>query len=121
MKFLIDNALSPVVAQEMRNAGQDAIHVRDLGLAAAEDETIFSFAANQNRVIVSADTDFGMLLALRQEKYPSVILFRRGVDRRPAQQASLLLKNLAAIHDALESGSVVVFQNARIRIRSLPI
>jgi predicted nuclease of predicted toxin-antitoxin system len=41
MRFLIDNAPSPVVAEVLRQADHDAIHVRDLGLAAADDETLF--------------------------------------------------------------------------------
>ena len=45
MKFLIDNALSPVVAAELRDGGHDAIHVRDCGLADAADAVIFDRAA----------------------------------------------------------------------------
>lgn len=82
MRFLIDNALSPKVAAGLRNAGHDAIHIRDLNLQAADDAEIFEQAAVDNRVIVSADTDFGALLAIRQQTRPSFILFRRSTGRR---------------------------------------
>ena len=83
MRFLIDNALSPVVAEGLRQADHDAIHVRDLGLAAADDETIFEHADRDQRVIVSADTDFGTILAMRNAASPSVIPFRGATPRNP--------------------------------------
>ena len=121
MKFLVDNAISPRVAERLRQAGHDALHVRTRGLQTASDGDIFDVAINEARILISADTDFGALLAVRQELRPSVILFRGKAPHTPDHQAELLLANLQNLADDLEHGAIVSIYEHRVRIRRLPI
>ena len=121
MKFLIDNALSSVLAALLQQAGHDAIHVRSVGLQHADDDVIFERAATEHRIVVSADADFGTLLALRASRQPSVIQFRGEGSRKPDALSRTLLANLPQLVDALENGSIITFEPARVRVRLLPI
>jgi predicted nuclease of predicted toxin-antitoxin system len=109
------------VAEALTRAGHDAVHVRQRGIQRAPDDVVFDLAAQEDRCVISADTDFATILAERRQSKPSVILFRRRAERRPELQVALLLKNLPELTDALATGSIVVFEMTRIRIRSLPL
>ncbi len=83
MKFLLDNAISPMVAEPLRKAGHDVIHVREIGLRDADDAVIFKRAYDEERTLISADTDFGYLLSKWDKNRPSVIIFRKGAKGIP--------------------------------------
>jgi predicted nuclease of predicted toxin-antitoxin system len=117
VKFLVDENLSPLVAAGLR----EAAHVTDVGMRSAGDSTLIEFAAENGCILVSADTDFGTLLAATAARAPSVVLIRRTVDRRAGRLLALLLENLQQVEAALQEGAVVVLEDARVRVRRLPL
>lgn len=120
MRFLIDNALPPRLAELLVAAGHDAVHVRTYGMQAAQDEVILAKAFGEDRVIVSADTDFAAILARQEASHPSFILFRDPNLLVAADYAAMLLPALSVLEPELRSGCVAVFRNGRLRVRKLP-
>ncbi|MGH3874631.1 MAG: DUF5615 family PIN-like protein [Pseudonocardiaceae bacterium] len=122
MRFLVDANLSPRVAARLGDGGYAASHVQDHGLLNADDEKILRYAFDAGRhVIISADSDFATMLALTGMTSPSLILLRSADHLNPTEQADLLLANLPAVLQDLDSGCVVSMSRNHLRVRSLPI
>lgn len=121
MKFLVDQNRSPHLAELLREAGHDAVHTTELELERAEDSELLALAADQGRVVVSGDTDFGALLAMLRATEPSVILFRARHMPRAEHQVAVILQYLDDVADDLDQGAVLVITDDRIRVRHLPL
>lgn len=120
MRFLIDECLPAAMAELLRAAGHDCMHVYELGLGGQPDEQIMAVADRENRILVSADTDFGELLANAPILAPSVILLRR-TDKQARPLAAVILANLEQVTDDLAAGALIVISDTRIRARRLPM
>ena len=121
MKLLLDANLSPRVAEALRAAGFEAIHAVDLGLVTATDEQIFDRAAAAGIVVVTADADFGALLALRRATSPSVVHLRHVAELVAEEHIGLLVANLPLIADDLDRGAIVSLSPNRLAVRDLPL
>jgi predicted nuclease of predicted toxin-antitoxin system len=117
VRFLVDANLSPRVAEWLRCRGHDAAHVFERGLAQARDGAIFERAAAERRILLTADLDFGQILA-RSRGSVSTVIFRIGISSTPGVIARLG-KVLEEAAEALESGAVVIVGRAGLRVRRL--
>lgn len=85
------------------------------------DDDIADFAADDGRIVVSADTDFGAILARRQTVRPSFVLLRRTQNLSAEAIATLRAANLPAFEEDLAEGAILVITDTVIRIRRLPL
>lgn len=121
MKLLLDANLAPRLAEGLRAAGFDAVHLIELDLLTATDEEVFDRAAEDERCVITADSDFGMLLAMRRATIPSVVHLRDVAERGPDEHLALLVANLPQIAADLEAGAIASLSPARLSVRDLPI
>lgn len=120
MRWLLDQGVPRSAAGVLRARGEDAVHTGEVGLATAEDEVILKWARREMRVIVTLDADFHQLLALTEQRAPSVIRVRlQGLDAEAV--VSLVLEVRAVCEDDLQRGAVVTVNENNIRVRLLPL
>lgn len=120
MRFLADMGVSQRVVEWLRANGHDALHLRDEGLQRLPNGEIFQKAAREQRIVLTFDLDFGEILAASAGQIVSVVLFRLRNTRADfvIQRLDDVLKRSSA---ELLHGAVVVVEDGRHRVRTLPI
>jgi predicted nuclease of predicted toxin-antitoxin system len=119
MKLLLDQGTPRSAAALLRQAGLDAVHTGECGLAGASDLQIIQRAADEERVVVTLDADFHAHLALTGARKPSVVRLRiEGL--RAEEFCRLLQRVLRHCAGDLADGALVSVTELQIRIRRLP-
>jgi predicted nuclease of predicted toxin-antitoxin system len=120
MKFLADMGIFPQTVIRLKREGYDAIHLVDEGLQRLEDREILEKARQEQRVILTVDSDFSQLLAETREDLPSVVFFRLRDQSRVVLEARLW-EVLEKCHEDLEIGAIISVERKNFRVRRLPI
>ncbi|MBO1349353.1 MAG: DUF5615 family PIN-like protein [Hormoscilla sp. GUM202] len=120
MKFLADMGVSPLTVQALRQEGYDAVHLYEQGLHRLRDPEIMEKARLEERIVLTFDLDFGELLAISTANLPSVIIFRLSTTV-PEFVTARLLSVISECSADLDRGAFVTVENARYRLRQLPI
>jgi predicted nuclease of predicted toxin-antitoxin system len=108
------------VVEWLRNRGEDVVHLRDQGLQRMPNGEIFTKATTEGGVVLTFDLDFGEIVALSRGATTSVVVFRLR-DTRTEHVIERLERVLAESSEALTQGAVVIAEDARHRVRLLPV
>ena len=120
MKFLADMGVAMRIVEDLRAKGHDVVHLREERLHKLPDHDIFKKAIRENRIIITFDLDFGEIIAFSDRTIISAIICRLRNTRTPFV-IERLNQVLAATANTLEKGCVVTIEDARYRVRKLPL
>ena len=118
MRFLIDMNLSPVWAGFLVSDGHEARHWSAVGLVDSPDEVILDWAAANNWTIMTADLDFGAIVARQRLMAPCVVQIRME-NTDPAVVADWVLSSIRSAEASLKAGSILTI-GARRALMRLP-
>ena len=105
MRFLLDECCDNRLAIALRQLGHDIRHASEI-FPAASDEDVWDMAVRENRVLVTNDSDFG-LLHRRRNPAPSAVILQRLDRLSPESRISRTTAVLTELADRL-SGLIVI-------------
>ncbi len=120
VKLLIDMNLSPDWVPILKRHGWSAVHWSTIGDPRESDRVIMDWALRHDYIVFTHDLDFGTMLALSHATGPSVLQVR-AQDILPDHLENIVIAALRQHDDDLASGSLIVVDENRTRVRILPI
>jgi predicted nuclease of predicted toxin-antitoxin system len=117
MRFLVDENVSRLVIERLRNAGHDVISIAETR-SGAPDEVILNAAEIDGRILITEDRDFGEMVIRQRLGVRGMILLE--LDRLSNAMEAETVAEVVSTHADRLSGNLVVVEPGRIRIRPLP-
>ena len=115
--FLIDEDMPRSMAVVLREAGHDALDVRDVGLRGHTDDEVFAYAQAHDALLVTADKDFADILRFRPGTHAGVIVVRVPNVLPTRHVNNALLRALGGLEGEDLRGLLIIVEVGRIRIR----
>jgi len=113
MRFLLDSCISGFAAKDLRNAGHEVLWMPEIGKDPG-DEEIIKKAFEENRILVTADKDFGELVFLFNKPHSTII---RLVDIPARKQGKTILRLIETHKADIEKKALITVESFRVRVR----
>lgn len=76
LRFVTDEDVPRSTARVLRDAGFDALDVRDVGLRGKSDAAVFAFAQQENRLLITCDMGFSNILNFPPSENHGILVVR---------------------------------------------
>lgn len=116
MKFLVDSCLSKYAVDELRKCNYDTIWIAEENNDPG-DKVILERAYKENRILVTADKDFGELVFVFHSKHKAII---RLVNIRAIEHGKKILEVITKYKNEINSNPLITVDNYRVRIKFSP-
>jgi predicted nuclease of predicted toxin-antitoxin system len=116
MRFLIDRCTGTLIATWLRGLGHDVVESRDLG-SDPGDQALLEWAAQQSRILITIDTDFGQLVFLQGQSHSGLV---RLPDVPSSERVAIMKDVIERFQTELESGAIITVRGGKIRISQSP-
>jgi len=90
LRFLVDESVPVLSVGRLRDAGHDVTSVRETSRGAS-DHAVLRHAAEEGRILVTFDRDFGALVFQGTGPLPAGVLFLRFEPESPEHAAQVIL------------------------------
>ena len=116
MKFLLDvSASSENMRTTLTRLGHDVISASDM-VPGTADEEILAVAAEEGRILVTEDKDFGELVFVHRLPHPCIIRF---TEMRVEEKVAAMVELIDLHKDAMNDGAMIVVTRSQYRIRHI--
>jgi predicted nuclease of predicted toxin-antitoxin system len=102
VKLLFDENISYKICRRLDNLFPNSQHINTLNLERSQDIQIWEFAKRENFVIVTQDSDFNDIVALKN--FPPYVIWLRTGNARVSEIEYVLRHNYSRIIEIIESG-----------------
>jgi len=112
MRLLLDSCLSKFAVDALREKGHAIIWIPEEGIDPGDTE-ILNRAYQDDRVLVTADKDFGDLVFVFKEPHSAII---RLVNFKAKEQGQIILTVLDQFYEEMDKRPILTVDENRIRV-----
>jgi predicted nuclease of predicted toxin-antitoxin system len=116
MKIRLDENIGRRGVDLLTTAGHDVVTVRDQNLQGVRDEVVFKVCADEDRVLVTSDHDFGQVLRFPADQSAGLVILELGARVTPRSLLDRLRDFLALVETQSPVGALWIVEPGRVRI-----
>jgi predicted nuclease of predicted toxin-antitoxin system len=116
VKIKLDENIGRRGVELLKTAGHDVMTVRDQNLQGSPDEVIFKVCADEKRVLITLDHDFGQVLRFPPEQSAGVVILEPGAGLTAKSLLARLQEFLVIASTYSPQGALWIVEPGRVRI-----